>query len=86
MTTLEQSVTIFCTALQLQSVKSEASLSFWQAMKDALTVQELTDQPSQLHMTKQELRQFLQRSTHKSTSSSWTLFWHTTLQVLRTPR
>ena len=44
LTTLEQSVTIFCTALQLQSVKSEASLSFWQAMKDALTVQELTDQ------------------------------------------
>ncbi len=38
----------FCTALQLQSVKSEASLSFLQAMKDALNVKDLTDQAAQL--------------------------------------
>ncbi len=38
----------FSTALQLQSVKSGASLSFLQAMKDALTVKDLTDQAAQL--------------------------------------
>ncbi len=38
----------FSTALQLQSVKSEASLSFLQAMKDGLTVKDLTDQAAQL--------------------------------------
>jgi len=46
LTTLARPVSV--PALQLQSVKSEASLSFLQAMKDALTVNKLTEQAAQL--------------------------------------
>jgi len=53
----------FSTALQLQSVKSEASLSFLQAMKDGLTVKDLTDQAAQL-------RAALTAANAKSTAES----------------
>jgi len=63
----------FSTALQLQSVKSEASLSFLQAMKDGLTVKDLTDQAAQL-------RAALTAAKAKSTAESAAAGQHAQIQ------